>query len=298
METQKILITGSEGFIGKALCRRLSFSPGKYELYTLDRNGSGTNHRVVDITSNQLDLAITEINADTIIHLAGNVSVKFSIENPLVDFKVNAMGTLAIVKSALKTRCRNLIYINSGGAIYDSSAQLPFDEKTPTKPVSPYGLSKLIGEQYLSLLADRYMSWTSLALSNCYGLVQEQRKGFIYSMWRDLSAGISPKIYGAAVSRDFIYIEDVLDAVELAIERPANCRINISSSRSVTLLELFSKVRDTMVSSLEPVILPSSSIEIADSCLDNSLAMDVLGWKPKVGIDEGLRLSLLSNKST
>ena len=298
MDTQKILITGSEGFIGKALCRRLSFSPGKYELYTLDRNGSGINHWVVDITSNQLDLAITEINADTIIHLAGNVSVKFSIENPLVDFQVNAMGTLALVKSALKTRCRNLIYINSGGAIYDSSAPLPFDEKTPTKPVSPYGLSKLIGEQYLSLLADTCMSWTSLALSNCYGSVQEQKKGFIYSIWRDLSAGISPKIYGAAVSRDFIYIEDVLDAIELAMKTPANCRLNISSSESITLLELYSKLSKALESSLKPEILPPSSIEVADSCLDNSLAMDVLGWKPKVGIDEGLRLSLLSDKST
>jgi UDP-glucose 4-epimerase len=297
MNSQRILITGSEGFIGKALSRRLSSSPGKYELFTLDRNGFGTNHRVVDITSKQLDLVITEINADTIIHLAGNVSVKFSIENPLDDLKVNALGTLAIVKSALKTRCRNIIYINSGGAIYDSSAQLPFDEKTPTKPVSPYGLSKLIGEQYLSLLADGHMSWTSLALSNCYGSVQEQKKGFIYSMWRDLSAGISPKINGATVSRDFIYIEDVLDAIELAIKNPANCRLNISSNRSITLLELFSKLSKALASSLEPEILPSLSGEVADSCLDNSLAMDVLGWKPRVGIDEGLRLSLLSNNS-
>jgi UDP-glucose 4-epimerase len=263
----------------------------------LDRNGSGSNHRVVDITSEQLDLVINEINADTIIHLAGNVSVKFSIENPLVDFKVNAMGTLAIVKGALKTQCRNLIYINSGGAIYDSSAPLPFDEKTPTKPASPYGLSKLIGEQYLSLLADGSMSWTSLALSNCYGSVQEQKKGFIYSMWRDLGAGITPKIYGAAVSRDFIYIEDVLDAIELAINTPANCRLNISSNRSITLLELFSKLKKALASSLEPEILPSSSREVVDSYLDNSLAMDVLGWKPRVGIDEGLRRSLLSNNS-
>ena len=293
MDTQKILITGSEGFLGKALCRRLSSSRGKYELYTLDRNGTGTNHRVVDITSNQLDLAITEINADTIIHLAGNVSVKFSIENPLVDFKVNAMGTLAIVKSALKTRCRNLIYINSGGAIYDSSARLPSDEKTPTKPSSPYGLSKLIGEQYLSLLADGNLGWTSLALSNCYGPVREQKKGFIYSVWRDLSAGLSPKIYGAFVSRDFIYIEDVLDAIELAMETSINGRLNISSNRDVYLLDLFNKVRQVLHSSVQPIILPQNTQEITNSCLENSLAKELLGWEPKVDIDEGVKRSLM-----
>lgn len=292
MSAHRILITGSQGFIGKTLQKRLVSHPRLYELFTLDRNGFGANHRTVDITSEKLDSAVIEINPATIIHLAGNVSLQFSIENPLADFNSNALGTLKLILSALKTQCQNFIYITSGGAIYDTSAALPVGETAVTNPVSPYGLSKSIGEEYLKLLADGQLNWTSLALSNCYGSVLEQKKGFIYSMWRDLSKGTRPKIYGPTVSRDFVYIRDVLDAIELAIETPTNRRINISSGRGITLIDLYSKITQLLDSNVEPEILPPSPKEVFESCLDNSLARDLLGWRPKVDIDEGLKLSL------
>jgi len=292
MNNHRILVTGSEGFIGKALHQRLLSNPRLYELFTIDRNGFGANHRTVDITSDKLDSAVVKINPATIIHLAGNVSLQFSIENPLADFKSNAFGTLNLILSALKTQCRNFIYITSGGAIYDTSAALPVGETALINPVSPYGLSKSIGEEYLRLLADGQLNWTSLALSNCYGSVREQKKGFIFSMWRDLSEGTRPKVYGPTVSRDFIYIRDVLDAIELAIETPTNRRVNISSGRGITLIDLYSKITHLLDSRIDPEILPFSPKGVFESCLDNSLARDLLGWSPKVDIDEGLRLSL------
>lgn len=289
---KRILVTGSEGFIGKRLCRRLSRMNHNYNLFTLDRIGMGVNHSAIDITSKSLESEIIRISPDIIIHLAGNVSVKFSVENPLADFQANALGTLAVVSSALKTSCSNFLYLTSGGAIYNSSESFPFTEDSPTKPTSPYGLSKLIGEQYLGLLAAEGLNWTSLAVSNCYGSVYEQKQGVIYSMWRDLMDGISPRIYGANVSRDFIYIEDVIDIIVMACEKPSNRRLNVSSGTSVTLTQLLEKIQMIMNTNIQPIILPISPGDVPTSSLDNSNARKSLGWIPKTDLDQGLRFSL------
>lgn len=292
---KRILVTGSEGFIGKRLCKQLRILNYKYTLFTLDRIGTGVNHTVVDITSNSLESEILRINPDIIIHLAGNVSVKFSIENPLADFQVNALGTLAVVSSALKTKCSNFLYLTSGGAIYNSSERFPFTEDSPTKPKSPYGLSKLIGEQYLDLLATEGLNWTSLAVSNCYGSVYEQKQGVIYSMWRDLMDGVSPRIYGANVLRDFIYIDDVIEIILIACEKPSNRRLNVSFGTSITLSQLLEKIQMILHTNIQPIILPVSSRDVPTSSLDNSNARKFLGWVPKTNLDQGLRLSLAHN---
>ena len=289
---KRILITGSEGFIGRALCRRLQANLEQYSLFTLDRIGIGTNHSVVDITSKDLESAIKRVDPDILIHLAGNVSVKYSVENPFTDFQVNALGTLAVITSSLKTRCSNFIYLTSGGAIYDPLASLPVNENSPLGPTSPYGLSKLIGEQYLKMLVTGKMNWTSLALSNCYGPVMEQKQGFIYSMWCDLSKGVRPSINGTNVSRDFVYIDDVLDAILLACEKPLNGRINVSSGTSTRLTKVLESMQKILGTNLSPWILPNSPGDVLVSCLDNSYIKEFLGWEPKVNLDQGLFMSL------
>jgi UDP-glucose 4-epimerase len=292
---KRILVTGSEGFIGKALCRRIRANQDEYSLFTLDRIGGGTNHSIIDITSTDLNSELERVNPDILIHLAGNVSVKFSLENPLADFQVNAMGTLAVLLGSLETSCSNFIYLTSGGAIYDSSARLPVNEEGPIRPTSPYGLSKLIGEQYLNLLTRERMNWTSFALSNCYGPVREHNQGVIYSIWRDLSNGIRPTIHGLNVSRDFIYIDDVVDAILLACEKPSNRRLNLSSGKSIALMELLEKIQRILKTNLTPNILPNKPGDILTSCLDNSKLKTLLGWEPKISLDSGLNLSLASN---
>lgn len=235
---------------------------------------------------------MAQIDPDIVVHLAGNVSVKFSVENPLVDFRINALGTAALVTSVLKTRCSNFVYVTSAGAIYGDSTESPATEQSPTKPLSPYGLSKLVGEQYLRLLAKNRMNWTSLAISNCYGPINLQQQGLIFSFWQDINRGIRPKIFGPRVTRDFIFYEDVLDAILLTLETSVNNRINISSGVSHSLLQVFSMVKDIMNSDWEPEILPKHQNDVSESCIDNSLAKEFLGWSPQMGLFDGLKLSL------
>ena len=290
---KKILITGSEGFIGKALIHHLIKVRNSYELFTLDRTGSGRNHVLADITIDDLTSRIREIDPDVIVHLAGNVSVPFSLKYPLEDFNVNAKGTLAVLLAAEPTSCKNFVYITSGGAIYDPLAPMPLKEESPIKPISPYGLSKYVAEGYIRVLCEaRKTGWSSLALSNSYGPIDDQKQGVIYRFWQDIVNGNNPTIYGDSVARDFIYIDDVVKALVSVIENPVNMRVNISSNTSTKLKDLLAEIQHIMGSNLEPKIELLRDGEVEVSQLDNRRALQFLKWAPAVDLRSGLRKCL------
>ncbi len=282
---KRVLITGSEGFIGKSLCNQLSQHKENYEVFTLSRSPGQVRHICADITVDNLAPRIRDINPEIIIHLAGNVSVPFSIKYPLEDFNINARGTLAVLLASEQTDCKNFIFVTSGGAIYDSKAPLPLTEFSPINPISPYGLSKYIAEGYVRVLSEaRKSEWSSLALSNAYGSVKIQRQGVIYRFWDDISNGIKPTIFGAEVSRDFIHIDDVVNALIKVIEKPVNSRLNISSNTSTKLVDLLAEMQCIMGSSLEPLIQDSSLGEVGASQLCNKRAQELLSWAPRMDL--------------
>ncbi len=294
LNLKKILVTGSGGFIGKSLCNRLNQYKDYYDVFTLDRSVGGIRHIQADITSYDVSNQIRAINPDVVVHLAGNVSVPFSVKNPVDDFNANARGTLAVLLGSEHTDCRNFIFVTSGGAIYDTTARLPLTEESPINPISPYGLSKYIAEGYVRVLSEGRMSgWSSLALSNTYGSVKMQKRGVIYRFWEDISNGVAPTIFGAKVSRDFIHIDDVVDALIKVIETPVNTRINISSNTSTKLIDLLAEMQKILGSSFKPVIndLPLGEVDVSE--LSNKKAQELLNWTPQVDLLSGLRHALL-----
>jgi UDP-glucose 4-epimerase len=287
---KRVLITGSEGFIGKSLCGQLSQHKESYEVFTLSRSAGQVRHIRADITVDNLVPEISDINPEIIVHLAGNVSVPFSIKYPLEDFNVNARGTLAVLAASEHTDCNNFVFVTSGGAIYDSKAPSPFTEFSPINPISPYGLSKYIAEGYVRILNEaRKSEWSSLALSNAYGSVKIQKQGVIYRFWDDISNGINPTIFGADVSRDFIHIDDVVDAIIKVIEKPVNSRLNISSNTSTKLVDLLAEMQCIMGSSFKPIIQDLPLGEVGTSQLSNKRARELLNWAPRVDLFSSLK---------
>jgi UDP-glucose 4-epimerase len=286
-------VTGSEGFIGKSLCKQLSQSPEKFEIFTLDKVGNGHNHICADITLDDLSDTFKQVNPEVVVHLAGNVSVSFSVSNPLDDFNLNAKGTLAVLLATKDTASKNFVYVTSGGAIYDPYVPMPLNESSPINPISPYGLSKLFAEGYVRVLSEaRQSGWSSLAFSNVYGSVLHQKQGVIFNLWNDIRNDIRPTIYGENASRDFIHVDDAVSALIKAIDKPVNTRLNISSNTSTKLVDLLVKIQKIMKSNLIPRIqeLPAAEVELSQ--LDNAKAQQMLAWIPVVDLENGLKRSL------
>ena len=289
---KRIVVTGSEGFIGKyAVCALENLG---HEVFTFDVQPRENHERHIqgDIRTADLEMIFKKIKPEIVLHLAAQVNVLNSLSDPVTDLEVNGFGTLRVVQASISSGCRNFCYINSGGAIYDSDAKQPLTERSLERPVSPYGLSKRLGEGYVEILSlAAGTDWSSLAFSNIYGPVKAHSKGVIFEFWSSLVRGESPKINGTDVTRDFLYITDAVNSIVLALESPTNCRINVSSGLEVSLLTLYNLISEELDIKIPPVLKTAHTGEILRSCLDNKKAKLFLGWVPEVPLQKGLKLS-------
>jgi UDP-glucose 4-epimerase len=293
---KRILVTGASGFISSYLIEQLKKLD--YEVFLTDiRSGQFKLDCKCDINSLALDKFISRIVPNTIIHLAAQTHVVTSFENPTLDLESNVKGTVNIIKSALKVGCKNFIYLNSAGAIYDYSKDFPATEETAVKPISPYGISKLMAENYLQVLAEnRNLSWTSLALSNVYGSIKRNPKGVIFNFYQDLKLKRDSNLWGEDSSRDFVYIDDVVKAILLAIESPQNCRINISSATETKVSLVFDLLSEILGIEGHLILNEMRSGEILRSSVSNNKANQLLNWRPEIDFRHGLELSVLENQ--
>jgi len=288
----KILISGSEGFIGKKLVSMLEESVDLFRLDSADSSNKLHFSRM-DLNSPELSDVLNVIKPNVVIHLAAQISVLDSLKDPKTDLMINGMGTLNLVQASISAGVRNFCYINSGGAIYAKNSQLPISEDASTHPQSPYGASKLLGEYYVQIFCEAAeIGWSSLALSNCYGPVREHGKGVIYQFWKATSENRAPDIFGSEVTRDFIFIDDVIAAIESAVIRPTMSRVNISSGTETSLIDVFNSVKKIMNSDISPNILAPGFGEIRRSALSNSRAKQILGWEPATSFQDGIRKAL------
>jgi UDP-glucose 4-epimerase len=288
---RKTLVTGSEGFIGKQT-KILLLEQG-LDVYTLDVKGEGAKHQKADINSFEAREFVLRLKPEVIIHLAAQVDVQLSVSDPLSDMKTNVFGTLSILSAGIQSGVKEFIFVGSGGAIYSSDNVLPVNENGEVLPKSPYGVSKLAAENYVRVLSElNEIGWTSLALSNCYGSVYSYPKGVIYEFYRKITSGESAVINGAAVTRDFIHVNDVAAAIYSAVGNPTNSRVNISSNNEISLLDLYHKICTTLKADIQPKVLPAREGDVIRSKLDNTRAFERLKWSPKITLDEGLRMCL------
>ncbi|MBI1970882.1 GDP-mannose 4,6-dehydratase [Candidatus Woesearchaeota archaeon] len=333
-----VLVTGGAGFIGSHIVDLLlhtgwrvvvvdNFSKGsKKNLQKNFQQNLRQNPKLsiveADVSNVKSLLQIFEKQRPVaVVHAAAQVSVYASISDPILDATTNIKGMVALLECCKQTGVQRVVYLSSGGAVYGIPFKLPCTEQTPVLPVNNYGVSKYTAEQYLKTYHALYgINFCILRLTNTYGPRQNPHgeSGVIAIFADKLLRGEQPIIYGDGTqTRDFVYVEDVAEAVLLALERttrnlpsPFDERVfNISFGEAIsinTLAKLLQKAiqectgqgacwghtLNSIGSLLQPLHEPARPGEVHDMVLDSSLAKKALGWVPRTSIEEGIKKTI------
>ena len=244
----------------------------------------GAQLEVVDIRE-PLDFE----GAEVCFHLAAQVDVRVAVERPEHDAQVNVLGTVNVLEAA-RRHGTQVVFASTGGAIY-GECDGPVAEEAPRRPVSPYGVSKLAAEEYLAAYNRLYgTSHVSLRYANVYGPRQDPRgeAGVVAIFLGRLAAGEPPTIFGdGRQTRDYVYAGDVARATVAAAGKGGV--FNVGTGIETSVLELYELCRRVAGSELDAEHAEARLGELQRSVLDFTLAERELGWRPEVGLEEGLR---------
>lgn len=297
------VVTGGAGFIGSNIVRRLldlgeevravdDLSTGRKEnLDSLPRSVYFYEGSICDIAL--LHRAFAE--ADFVLHQAARPSVQRSVENPAETNKVNVDGTLTVLSAARDEGIKRVVYASSS-SVYGDLPDLPKRESAVPRPKSPYAVSKLAGEYYCRVFSDVYqLDTVSLRYFNVYGPRQDpssQYAAVIPIFIRCLLEGNPPRVFGdGEQSRDFTYVDDVVEANLLAARAPnaGGAVLNIGCGARHTLNELLRHLQSLTGKSARPEYAPARSGDVRDSQADITRAREAIGYQPRVSFEEGLR---------
>ena len=302
LEGKRILVTGGAGFIGSHIAERLCENNDVvvYDDLSAGResNLSGFDGKVDFVRgdvrdSNALGEAVRGVNVA--YHCAARVSVTESVEDPLGTSKVNIGGTLRLLWESKKAGVERVVFPSSA-AVYGSSPEIPKREDMQPDADSPYAASKIVGEQYCRLFTKVYdLPTVILRCFNVYGPRQDESSPYSSVIPRFVTAiasGDRPHVFGdGKQTRDFVYVEDVVDAFALAATATGaeGETFNVASGEGTSVLELLDRVSEITGERPEPEFLPERPGDVKHSLADVSRAGSKLGFAPRVGIEEGLR---------
>jgi UDP-glucose 4-epimerase len=307
----RALVTGGAGFIGSTLVDRLlaeghavdvidNLSTGS--LANLARARSSSDH---DLTIHQLDIRSAEVvdlmarrAADVVFHLAAQADVRVSVADPVFDGDVNLLGTLRILEGARAAGTPRVVFAASGGTLYGEpdSSELPLQESLPQRPLSPYGVSKKAAIDYLVAYRELHsLEFVALALANVYGPRQDPHgeAGVVAIFAERLLRGQEVTIFGdGEQTRDFVFVDDVVDAFVRAAGRGGGLLCNIGTGRETSVNTLLAEM--AAQAGVEPVVVhsPLRPGELARNCLDASRAGIHLGWSPWTALGPGTAATL------
>lgn len=306
----RCLVTGGAGFIGSNLVDALVARGDEVTVVDDLRTGrrgnlegaiaAGAELVELDIRGvAELTALAAERRPEAIFHLAAQIDVRKSIEDPAFDAEINVGGTANVLEAARAAGSGRVVFVSTGGAIYGEGAgqQLPLDESTAIAPMSAYGQSKYAAEGYLALYERLYgISGIALRLGNVYGPRQDPlgEAGVIAIFCGKLRGGERPLIFGDGTqTRDYLYVGDVVAAALAAAESEVTGPVNLGTGREASVLELAEILGELDGSeSFEPEFAPPRAGEVQRIALDASRAERELGWRPTTSLEDGLRQTL------
>lgn len=279
MSKPVLLITGANGSIGKTFTLKLT-ELGIYKIVTLGLTNASNDFNV-DLRSSESQEIVREINPDFVVHLAGNPKIVSSFDDPVQDLKLNTLGTLNLMQG-LSRQKRVVISFANSAAIYAPFTHTPLTENSQTSIASPYAISKLAAESYISQQSLQFgYSWSSLVISNSFGPFPSHQTGVIANLISGIKNRSSVVLNGKDTTRDFVHVDDVCEAILLSLAKPLNTRINVSSMQEHSLFDIVNFVSKIRGIDIQPIWKNELESSKKRHCLDNTKARKLLNWRPK-----------------
>ena len=294
----KILVTGGAGFIASQVAD--AFINEGHEVFVLDNLATGFEKNVnpkatfikKDIGDESLAGLFEKEKFDVVNHHAAQMDVRRSVADPAFDATTNILGTINLLQNCVKTGVKKFMFASTGGAVYGEQEYFPADEKHPTAPLSPYGISKLSVEKYLHFYRTQYnLNYTILRYANIYGPRQNPfgEAGVIAIFTTRLLKGDQPVINGSGKqTRDYVFVGDVVKANVLGLSDEASDIYNIGTGKETDVNELFNNLNSIIGNGQEEKHGPAAPGEQMRSVITSDKLYNKFNWRPSTTLDEGL----------
>lgn len=309
----RALVTGGAGFIGSTLVDRLLAEGHSVDVVDNLATGSLANlaearavgegrfhFHQLDVRSPDLGELMARRKPEVVFHLAAQADVRVSVADPVMDAEVNILGSVRVLEGARQAGARKVVFASSGGTIYGDAEQLPIKESHPQRPLSPYGVAKKTVGDYLFAYRELHgLEYTALALANVYGPRQDPHgeAGVVAIFAGRLLSGEPCLIFGdGSQTRDFVFVDDVVDAFSRAAEKGTGLLCNIGTGQEVSVNDLYHVMARNAGVTQPPIYAPARAGELQRSCLDATRASIHLGWKPWTTMDKGTAAVLAWSK--
>ena len=328
LENKKILVTGGAGFIGSHLVDTL-IKKG-HQVCIIDDLSTGLRKNIntkakflkTDIRSRKVNEIFINEKPDIVYHLAGQINLRTSLEDPVFDADVNILGSLNVLENCKKYKIKKIIFSSTGGALYGEAKTIPTPESFPTNPPSPYGLAKLTIEKYLEVYKRLYdIDYVSLRYANVYGPRQNvlAEAGVIAIFIQNILNNKPCIINGSGrQTRDYVCVDDVVRANLLAFEKNKVGVYNVGTGTETSVNQIFEKLAGgmrllrrfsprlrrveagaprndkwrKMPKNIQKKYGPAIKGELQRSALDCKKIKKEFGWKPKIDLDKGLEKTI------
>jgi UDP-glucose 4-epimerase len=294
----RALVTGGAGFIGSTLVDALVAAGA--EVSVIDDLSRGRREHVnaaadfhqLDVVDDSLAAVVAAIAPDVVFHEAAQIDVRRSVSDPVLDTRINVLGTVNVLDACARAGVRRVVFASSGGTLYGDTDVLPTPETHVYAPASGYGAAKLAGETYGSVFHQVHgLEFVALRYGNVYGPRQDPHgeAGVVAIFAERLLAGSDGVINGdGAQTRDYVYIDDVVDANLRAAESVTLGAFNIGTGRQCDVNELYEHVARAAGVQRPPQHGAAKPGEQRASCLDITRAAELLGWSPRVPLEQGI----------
>jgi UDP-glucose 4-epimerase len=301
------LVTGGAGFIGSTLVDRLLREGWQVDVVDNLSTGSLANlegasqssafaFHEIDLTVDTLADLVARVRPDVVFHLAAQMDVRVSVARPMFDATVNILGSLNLLEAACAAGVRKVVFASSGGTIYGETETIPTSEDAAQHPESPYGVAKKSVVDYLYYYrAQRGLEYTALALANVYGPRQDPHgeAGVVAIFAGLLLSGDQAVIFGdGSQTRDFVFVDDVVDAFVRAADRADGMLLNVGTGVETSVRELYEVMAGVTGVTAAPRHDAPRTGELQRNALDAHRATTELGWTPQVSLRDGVARTL------